>query len=82
MGKTTKIRLTEEEARAEEEANRPKEPIKLTPKQQEQLAFRTGNRRTRRKIAKRNGFYKDHTGEAWRKSNEMIRTPNSGDILL
>ena len=79
MGKTTKIRLTESEARELEEANR---PAKLTPKQEEQLAFRTGNRRTRRKIAKRNGFFKDHSGEAWRKSNEMIRTPNSGDMQL
>ena len=79
MGKTTKIRLTEAEARELEEANR---PAKLTPKQEEQLAFRTGNRRTRRKIAKRNGFFKDHSGEAWRKSNEMIRTPNSGDMQL
>ncbi len=81
MGKTTKIRLTEEEAREQERENAPKE-IKLTPKQQEQLAFRTGNRRTRRAIAKRNKFFRDHTGEAWRKSNEMIRTPNSGDIQL
>lgn len=81
MGKTTKIRLTEEEARAEEEANNPT-PRKLTQKQQDQLAFRTGNRRTRRNIAKRNKFFKDHTGEVWRKSNEMIRTPNDGDMLL
>ncbi len=81
MGKTTKIRLTEAEAREQEEANSPRE-VKLTPKQQEQLAYRTGNRRTRRKIAKRNGFFKDHSGEAWRKSNEMIRTPNSGDMQL
>lgn len=81
MGKTTKIRLTEEEAREQERENAPKE-IKLTPKQQEQLAFRTGNRRTRRAIAKRNKFFKDHTGEAWRKSNEMIRTPNDGDMQL
>jgi len=81
MGKTTKIRLTEEEAREQERENAPKE-IKLTPKQQEQLAFRTGNRRTRRAIAKRNKFFKDHTGEAWRKSNEMIRTPNDGDTQL
>mgnify|MGYP001397628645 CR=1 FL=1 len=82
MGKTTKIRLTEAEALEQEESNKPKEPIKLTPKQQEQLAYKTGNRRTRRKIAKRNGFFKDHSGEAWRKSNEMIRTPNSGDMQL
>lgn len=81
MGKTTKIRLTEEEAREQERENAPRE-IKLTPKQQEQLAFRTGNRRTRRAIAKRNKFFKDHTGEAWRKSNEMIRTPNDGDMQL
>lgn len=81
MGKTTKIRLTEEEAREQERENAPRK-IKLTPKQQEQLAFRTGNRRTRRAIAKRNKFFKDHTGEAWRKSNEMIRTPNDGDMQL
>lgn len=81
MGKTTKIRLTEEEAREQERENAPRE-IKLTPKQQEQLAFKTGNRRTRRAIAKRNKFFKDHTGEAWRKSNEMIRTPNDGDMQL
>ena len=82
MGKTTKIRLTEEEARELDEANKPKEPIKLTPKQQDQLAFKTGNRRTRRAIAKRNKFFKDHSGQAWRKSNEMIRTPNDGDMQL
>lgn len=77
--RVTKIRLTEAEAR-ELEDNNP--PAKLTPKQEEQLAFRTGNRRTRRNVAKRNGFFKDHTGEAWRKSNEMIRTSNDGDIKL
>ncbi len=81
MCKTTKIRLTEAEAREQEEANSPQE-VKLTPKQQEQLAFRTGNRRTRRAIAKRNKFFKDHSGQAWRKSNEMIRTPDNGDMLL
>lgn len=81
MGKTTKIRLTEEEAREQERENAPRD-IKLTPKQQEQLAFKTGNRRTRRAIAKRNKFFKDHTGEAWRKSNEMIRTPRDGDLEL
>jgi hypothetical protein len=77
----TKIRLTPEEAearRAETEAPR----RQLTPKEQEQLAFKTGNRRTRRKIAKRNKFFKDHSGEAWRKSNEMIRTPNESDSNL
>lgn len=45
-----------------------------TPKEIEQMAYRTGNRRTRRKIAKRNGFFKDKSGLAWRRSNEMIRT--------
>lgn len=50
----------------------PKEP-ELTPKQEEQLAFTYGNRKTRRRIAKRNKFFKDKTGTAWRKSNEMIR---------
>lgn len=49
-------------------------PRDLSPKEREQLAFKTGNRRTRRKIAKRNGFYKDKSGTAWRRSNEMIRT--------
>lgn len=58
------------------------EEPKLTPKQEEQLAFTYGNRRTRRKIAKRNGFFKDKSGEAWRKSNEMIRTPNKSDVKL
>lgn len=60
-------------------ADKPKE---LTPKQQEQLAYTYGNRRTRRKIAKRNGFFKDKSGTAWRKSNEMIRTPNETDVNL
>lgn len=66
------------------EARNPEEdkPRELTPKEQEQMAFKYGNRRTRRAIAKRNKFFKDHTGEAWRKSNEMIRTPNDGDMLL
>lgn len=74
MGKVTDIRV----------ASPPEEdkPVELTPKQREQLAFKTGNRRTRRKIAKRNKFFKDHTGEAWRKSNEMIRTPRDGDVEL
>ena len=49
-------------------------PRELTPQEREQLAFQTGNRRTRRKIAKRNGFFKDRSGLAWRRSNEMIRT--------
>lgn len=49
-------------------------PRELTPKEREQLAFQTGNRRTRRKIAKRNRFFKDKSGLAWRRSNEMIRT--------
>lgn len=82
MGKTTKIRLTEEEARAEEGANRPPTPLELTPQQQEQIRFRQGNRKQRRMIAKRNGFYKDKTGTAWRESNKMIRKPNSGDVQL
>lgn len=73
MAKVTDIRV----------ASPPDEPRReLTPKEQEQYAYTTGNRRTRRKIAKRNGFFKDRTGEAWRKSNEMIRTPRDGDIEL
>ena len=80
MSKTTKIRLTPEEAEELERKNAPEE-VKLTPKQEEQLAFRTGNRRTRRKIAKRNGFFKDHSGTAWRRSNEMIRTDET-DVAL
>ncbi len=74
----TKIRLTPEEY---EEKRRAEAPVELTPKQQEQMAFRTGNRRTRRKIAKRNGFFRDRSGTAWRKSNEMIRT-NETDVNL
>ncbi len=74
MSKVTDIRV----------ASPPDEPEKrkLTPKEEEQLAFTYGNRRTRRKIAKRNKFFKDHTGEVWRKSNEMIRTPRDGDVEL
>ncbi len=63
MGKIAKIRVAKEEP----------EEVKLTPKQEEQMAFRYGNRKTRRKIAKRNGFYKDKSGTAWRESNRMIR---------
>ena len=81
MGKATKIRLTPEEVKAREEANRPPVPMKLTPKQEEQLAFINGNRRTRRKIAKRNRFFRDRTGQAWRDSNEIIReTKNSVNL--
>lgn len=61
--------------------SQPDEPRQLTQKEQEQLAFRTGNRRTRRKIAKRNGFFRDHSGYAWRKSNEMIRTDSNDSQL-
>lgn len=71
----TKIRLTPEEAEAEV----PERP--LTPKEQEQLAFRTGSRATRRKIAKRNGFFKDKSGTAWRESNRMIREDRT-DVAL
>lgn len=74
MSKVTDIRVA-----SPPEDDKPKE---LTPKQQEQLAYTYGNRRTRRKIAKRNGFFKDKSGEAWRKSNEMIRTPRDGDLEL
>lgn len=46
---------------------------KLTRKQREQLAFKYGNRKTRRKIAKRNKFFKDKKNTVWRESNRMIR---------
>lgn len=78
MGKTTKIRLTPEEAEALETPDVPKE---LTEKQIEQIRFRQGNRKQRRMIAKRNGFYKDKTGTAWGESNKMIRRDvNSTDL--
>lgn len=48
-------------------------PRELTPKEQEQMAFKYGNRKTRRKIAKRNKFFRDKSGTAWRESNRMIR---------
>lgn len=68
----TKIRLTPEEAEAQRaESEVPERP--LTPKEQEQMAFRTGSRKLRRKIAKRNGFFKDKSGTVWRESNRMIR---------
>ena len=76
--RVTKIRLTPEEAEAE---RLKRQPRSVSPKEQEQLAFQNGNRRTRRKIAKRNGFFKDRTGYVWRKSNEMIRTEES-DVNL
>ncbi len=52
-------------------------PRELTPKEQEQIAYRTGNRKTRRMIAKRNKFFKDKSGTAWRESNRMIRTDDT-----
>lgn len=55
--------------------------IEITQKNVDQMAFKTGNRRTRRKIAKKYGFYKDKSGEAWRKSNEMIRTDEDASSL-
>lgn len=48
-------------------------PRELTPKEQEQMAFKYGNRKTRRKIAKRNKFFRDKSGTAWREANRMIR---------
>lgn len=61
--------------RQKTEISKPAEkPKELTPHEKELLAYQTGNRRTRRKIAKRNGFFKDKSGTAWRQSNEMIRT--------
>lgn len=71
MGKVARIRVAKEEP----------EEVKLTPKQEEQMAFRYGNRKTRRKIAKRNGFYKDKSGTAWRESNRMIRSDET-DVKL
>lgn len=68
----TPIRLSPEEKAELEAKNEVKQ--KKKPVNPEVLAFRTGNRRTRRKIAKRNGFFKDKSGLAWRRSNEMIRT--------
>ena len=64
MSKITSIRT------APEEEDKPKE---LTPKEKEQMAFKTGNRKLRRRIAKNNKFFKDKTGTAWRESNRMIR---------
>lgn len=75
--RVTKIRLTPEEAEAEALKNQPEAQRPLSPKEQEQLAFRTGSRAQRRKIAKRNGFFKDKSGTAWRKSNEIIRSDDT-----
>ena len=72
MGKVAKIRISQEEAEAKAAA--PQRP--LTQKEQDQLAFRTGSRKQRRKIAKRNGFFRDKTGSAWRTANRMIREDN------
>ena len=79
--RVTKIRLTPEEAEAEALKNQPEAQRPLSPKEQEQLAFRTGSRAQRRKIAKRNGFFKDKTGTAWRESNRMVREDNP-DVSL
>lgn len=68
----TKIRLTPEEVEAERAKNEPPKR-ELTPREQEQMAYRTGNRKLRRKIAKNNKFFRDKTGTAWRESNRMIR---------
>lgn len=75
----TKIRLTPEEAEARRAESEPRRP--LTPKEQEQLAFRTGSRKQRRKIAKRNGFFKDKSGTVWREANRMIRNDET-DVAL
>lgn len=77
----TKIRLTPEEAEAEALKNQPEARRPLSPKEQEQLAFRTGSRKQRRQIAKRNGFFKDKSGTAWRESNRMIREDRT-DVAL
>lgn len=64
MSKVTDIRV----------AKTPDEPErKLTPKEEEQIAFKTGNRKLRRRIAKNNKFFRDKSGTAWRESNRMIR---------
>lgn len=76
----TKIRLTPEEAEAERLKNEPPRR-QLTPHEQEQLAFRTGSRKQRRKIAKRNGFFKDKSGTVWREANRMIRNDET-DVAL
>jgi len=65
------------------EARNPEEdkPRELTPKEQEQMAFKYGNRKTRRKIAKRNKLFRDKSGMAWRESNRMIREERT-DVAL
>ncbi len=78
MGKTTKIRLTADEVEALETPDVPEE---LTEKQKEQIRFRQGSRKQRRMIAKRNGFFKDKTGTAWRESNKMIRRDTNATDL-
>lgn len=45
----------------------------MSPKEIEQARFKAGNRKQRRMIAKRNKFFKDKSGTAWRESNRMIR---------
>jgi len=64
MGKVTDIRVAKPDDEPERE---------LTPREREQIAYRTGNRKLRRKIAKNNKFFRDKTGTAWRESNRMIR---------
>lgn len=79
--KVTKIRLTKDEL---EEAGVPEENapkiIRETPKQRDQRLFASGNRKTRRMVAKRNGFYKDRSGEAWRESNKMIKRDEGTEL--
>jgi len=68
MSNTNRRQKTEIRSNRSEE-----EPRELTPREKEQRRFKTGNRKQRRAIAKRNGFYKDKSNRAWREANRMIR---------
>lgn len=55
---------------------KPEDKIEVVPEtaqEREQRMFTFGNRQTRRMIAKRNGFFKDKSGETWLKANEQAR---------
>lgn len=52
-----------------------------TQQQRDQRAFAQGNRKQRRQIAKRNGFFKHQFRGAFKESSEMVRGGESNDNI-
>lgn len=75
VGKVSQFRVPPEQSGGDSA------PAELTAHQEKLLAYKYGNRKTRRRIAKKSGLFKDHTNKAWRESNRMIRE-NDKEIRL